>query len=131
MLILGLALAGAVGSAVMNEQPAPAALNTDAWMRTADDVASMPSVIWVDARRAEAFAAGHIDGAVNVSLENWDAGLGELLTVWMPGEVLVVYCDGEGCQLSRETAEKLRTDLADDQIYWLQGGIEAWEEYQQ
>lgn len=129
LLILVLALAGAAGSYVANERPEPVELTQDAWMRGPEDVAMLGDVLWVDARNVEHYNIGHIDGAVNVSLQDWDIGLGELLNVWQPGQVIVVYCDGEGCALSRETAEKLRQDLAMDEIYWLQGGIQAWEEF--
>ncbi|WP_309397627.1 rhodanese-like domain-containing protein [Cerasicoccus maritimus] len=129
LLILVLALVGAAGSYLTNERPEPIELIQDAWMRTPEDVAGLGAVLWVDARNVDQYHVGHIEGAVNVSLQDWDIGLGELLTVWSPEQDIVVYCDGEGCALSRETAEKLRADLATDNIYWLQGGIQAWEEF--
>lgn len=123
-----LALLGAGVSAVTQERPTPPPLATDAWARTPEQLAEMGGFLWVDARSAEVFAAGHIDGAVNVSLNDWDAGFERLIGAWSGGPV-VVYCDGAGCELSREVAERLRAELGLEAVYWLQGGYEAWNDF--
>lgn len=59
------------------------------------------SALFVDARSAEAYARGHIAGAVRY--EPGD-------TSGLPSEILlVVYCDDALCSLSREAAQALQT----------------------
>lgn len=129
ILIPLLALVGAGVSALWVERPAPEERQTDAWARTAEQVAAMPSVLWVDARPAAQYETGRLDGAINVSLDSWEAGFEALIMDWEPDSDIVVYCDGEGCQLSRETAERLRRELGSDRVFWLEGGIQAWENF--
>ncbi|WP_309382434.1 rhodanese-like domain-containing protein [Cerasicoccus frondis] len=129
LLIFSLAFAGAGGSALLHPRPEPTQLVEDEWMRTVEQVVTMDDFLWVDARTPDVFAEKHIEGAVNVSLQDWDHGFGEMLAQWSPDAAIVVYCDGEGCELSKEAAARLRSDLGDDRVYWLFGGIEAWEEH--
>lgn len=124
-LILALALAGTAFSAWCFDRPTfPEA---DPWARDMAALADLPEVLWVDARPPAVFAQGHIPGATNVSLEDWEPGFVALLDAWEPGQVIVVYCDGEGCALSREVAERLRTELGTTEVYWLSGGLPAWQ----
>ncbi|GHB92955.1 rhodanese-like domain-containing protein [Cerasicoccus arenae] len=126
ILILLFALGGAIGSTLLVQRPDLPALSQDEWLRTPAQVAELGNVLWIDARNVERFEAGHLENAVNVSLDDWDTGFGELISVWSPDDTIVVYCDGEGCELSRETAEHLRKDLGQENVYWLEGGYEAW-----
>jgi len=130
ILIPALALIGAAASMLWVERPERQELTTDEWARTAAEVAALGDILWVDARPTDAFAQGHIDGAVHVSLNDWDRGFEDLIMAWTPDLVVVVYCDREGCELSRETAERLRRELGDDRVYWLEGGYETWLEQQ-
>lgn len=127
ILIPAVALLGAGVSAVIHDRPELEELQSDEWARSAEDVGAMDNPLWIDARPADIYAKGHVDGAINVSLDAWESGFEELVMAWQPGQNVVVYCNGEGCQLSRETAERLRAELGVDEVYWLQGGIEAWE----
>ena len=65
-------------------------------------------VLWVDARPADAFVAGHLPDAVNLKLAAWDADFPGLLKVWQPESVLVVYCDDQACGAATAVAERLR-----------------------
>jgi len=123
-LILAVALVGAGVTGSLVEVPAPP--SRDPFAMSAADVPE--GVVWVDARSAEAFAGDHIPGALNVSLEAWEAGFFALMERWVPGAPVVVYCSGESCALSREVAERLRAELGAEQVYWLEGGIDAWKE---
>jgi 3-mercaptopyruvate sulfurtransferase SseA len=71
-------------------------------------LAQKQPVVWVDARSAEKFAAGHVPDAVNLQLAAWDAGLAALLPRWKPESLVVVYCDDPGCGLSEQVAQRLR-----------------------
>ncbi|MGE9295855.1 MAG: rhodanese-like domain-containing protein [Puniceicoccales bacterium] len=124
-IILVLAVAGTAISAFVAERPAPP--SEDPYARTAAEIVGQ-DVLWIDARKPEVFATDHIPGAVNVSLDAWDDGFFQLMDAWTPDSMLIVYCDGEGCALSREVAERLRKELGSEQVFWLDGGIDAWRE---
>ncbi len=93
------------------------------------NVSAVPAaVLWVDAREAAEFEAGHIPDAVHVSETNWEDGLVALLDVWHPDVPVVVYCGGAGCEASRTVAERLRREVGIDNVSVLQGGWPAWAE---
>lgn len=58
------------------------------------------SAVFVDAREAERYAAGHVPGAVNV-MPDGD------LSMLPYGGTLIVYCDGAECGASARLAERL------------------------
>ena len=85
-------------------------------------------VLWVDARTADEFAAGHIPGALLLSEDDWEAGLLGLLDVWTPDRDIVVYCSSESCHSSQAVATRLRSELGVENVFHLEGGWEAWKE---
>lgn len=85
------------------------------------------TVVWVDARSADAFAAAHIPGAVNLTERTWEQQLGEVVGRWTPAARIVVYCDGAACQASTTVAQRLKRELQLDQVYVLTGGWPAWQ----
>lgn len=78
-------------------------------------------VLWVDARPADAFTAGHVSDAVNLKLAAWDADFPGLLKAWQPESVIVVYCDDQACGASTAVAERLRA-AGLPEVYVLSGG---------
>ena len=82
--------------------------------------------IWVDARRSGAFQKRHISGALLLNEGEWEKLLPRLLAAWSPGTRIVVYCDSEGCDASREVASRLQRELGISEVYVLQGGWSAW-----
>jgi len=89
-------------------------------------VAGWSDVLWVDARSAAAYAQEHIPGALKLSPGTWEADVEAVVAAWAPGRHVVVYCDGYGCQASREVARRLRAELGFDAVYVLAGGWDAW-----
>lgn len=87
-----------------------------------------PRPLVVDARSASAYVDGHIPGALHLSLDDWDRGLGELLFRWEPGQVVVVYCAQAGCGDSYAVAVRLRQEYELTETYHLKGGWEAWQQ---
>ena len=104
------------------------AIQSDGYGKTLAETADLESVIWVDARRADAFAAGHHPEAIHLSEGNWDADLSRILSVWDFEQPLIVYCDGGDCASSREYAERLRREMDTDAVFWLQGGWQVLKE---
>lgn len=79
--------------------------------------------LFVDARDELTYAEGHIKGAVDLPLENFDYDYPRL-AVLMTGKTVITYCDGERCRLSHDLAEKLRTKGIDARM--LGNGWTQW-----
>jgi rhodanese-related sulfurtransferase len=61
-------------------------------------------VVLVDVRPAEEYAAGHIEGARSVPLEELEEQLGELPA----GHEIIAYCRGPFCAYAHEAVRRLR-----------------------
>ena len=93
---------------------------------TLAEVRGWPAVMWIDARAADVYARDHVLGALNLTLGSWEAQVGEVIAAWAPERRVVVYCDGHGCQISREVAQRLRAEMGLTEVYVLTGGWDAW-----
>ena len=63
--------------------------------------------VFIDARPAEAYRSGHIRGALNLPSESLEESL-SAVTAQIPTDSLIItYCDGESCTLSKEAALEL------------------------
>ena len=62
-------------------------------------------VVLVDVRPPEEFAAGHIEGAISIPLDELERRLGEL----PPDLEVVAYCRGPFCAYAHEAVRRLRT----------------------
>jgi rhodanese-related sulfurtransferase len=85
-----------------------------------------PPVIWLDARPDEEYAARHVPDALSLNEDRWDELLPKFMAVWQPGARVVVYCDSQRCDASREVAVRLRHELRINNVFVLQGGWKAW-----
>jgi len=65
-------------------------------------------VLFLDARPEGDYAAGHIAGAINVPLAEFDLRMDAVLPLIDAAETVVTYCDGEDCHLGEILAQKLR-----------------------
>ena len=129
LLFLSALLAG--GRALfLGEPPEPEGA---AYAVSAERALAMEEVIWVDGRSRIAFDQAHMPGAVflGTTENSYQRGMAELLSRWDPRHPVVAYCDGQGCAVSRELAERLRSELGVDNILWVEGGWSALEEARQ
>ncbi|HVE73332.1 MAG TPA: rhodanese-like domain-containing protein [Thermoanaerobaculia bacterium] len=84
----------------------------------ADLWADRDTYVIVDARTPEAFAAGHVPGAINLPHRT-------ITTVSFPKDaVLVTYCDGIGCNASTKAA--VRLSRLGYRVKEMIGGIDWW-----
>ncbi len=60
--------------------------------------------LFLDARSPSEYAAGHIAGALNAPLSEGEERLLQVLDGVPDFAVIITYCDGEGCTLSKELA---------------------------
>jgi len=87
------------------------------------------SVVFIDARAAEHYQEGHIQGAFNLPLAEFDQRIDKVLPQF-PGEALIVtYCDGEDCDLSAQLALKLK-QLGYENVRVLHNGWNVWRNHQ-
>lgn len=99
----------------------------DPWSMRVDRARELRNgMLWIDARAADRFAAGHIPGAKPLELAEWNRQLPGIVGAWRPGLTVVVYCDAQGCDASREVATRLRRNLHLPQVFFLEGGWDAW-----
>ena len=83
--------------------------------------------VFIDARPAAAYAAGHIQGAINLPSEDIDTLFPTAMAEVQPDTLLIVYCDGESCSLSKEVAEEL-TGRGYPHVRVLVNGWTVWQD---
>ncbi len=84
-------------------------------------------VIFVDARDADHYQAGHIPGAYHFDHYRPQDFLPTVLPACMNAEQIVVYCTGGDCEDSEFAAIMLRdAGIPPDRLFVYVGGITAW-----
>lgn len=86
----------------------------------------LSQALWIDARSPEAYALGHVPGAVRLSEAEWETSLPGVLEKWQPEIPVIVYCSSAQCGTAQSVADRLRRELGCDHVYVLRGGWEAW-----
>jgi rhodanese-related sulfurtransferase len=86
------------------------------------------SILWIDARSEEEFNDGHIPGAVILSLDDFDEQIESVMSQYDSSRITVIYCSEDRCQTSQKIAEILKREFDLENIYFLEGGWEAWQE---
>jgi rhodanese-related sulfurtransferase len=81
--------------------------------------------LFVDARDAGAFAAGHIRGAVSLPVGDADARLPVFAASIPTVTTLVIYCNGYDCRDSRDLGAKL-LKAGYRKVYVFEGGWPEW-----
>lgn len=93
-------------------------------VKEADSLFKSGSALFIDARHEFDYENGHIRGAVNVPLKQFDKQP-ERVKKLPRDMVLVTYCDGAACNSSVELAEKLQK-AGFNKIKVFFGGWQAW-----
>jgi rhodanese-related sulfurtransferase len=95
--------------------------HTDSWDLFVDLRAGLSDIVVIDARSRDAYAAGHIPGAVSFPHREMNP---ETVAELDRSKVYVVYCDGIGCNASTKGAYKLaRLGFRAKELL---GGIDWW-----
>jgi len=85
------------------------------------------AALFVDARSEADYQAGHIKGAVNIPELDFENHIGSFLERTAAETVLVTYCEGDACTLSKSLADKL--SLAGfENVFHLKDGWGQWKE---
>jgi rhodanese-related sulfurtransferase len=93
------------------------------------DLYRQKKAVFVDARDPFSFEEGHIAGAINIYPDEIILHLPKLKARLSPDSVVITYCDGPKCPLSKETAHALLRQgvpvakvLIDGWRLWLHAG---------
>jgi len=113
----------------------PAAVNASDGTNAIGDISIEEAVrlfekgaaLFVDARSEVDYRAGHIAGAVNIPELDFENHIGSFLEKTAAETVLITYCEGDTCTLSKSLAEKL--SLAGfENVFHLKNGWGQWKE---
>ena len=95
--------------------------HTDSWDLSVDLKSGLAPIVVIDARSREAYAAGHIPGAMSFPHREMTADSTARLD---RDKVYVVYCDGIGCNGSTKGSYKLAS--LGFRVKELLGGLDWW-----
>ncbi len=91
----------------------------------AEDLWKGGTAFFLDARSPADYAAGHIAGALNLPVEDFEDHFPQIAPMLTPETTIIAYCDGQECDLSRRLVAKLR-DLGYHNVRHLVNGWTAW-----
>ena len=83
------------------------------------------NALFADARVGNDYNRGHIKGAVNLPVEQFDRWIGEFLEKTDPGVTIITYCEGYYCPLAKDLAFKLIM-AGFENVYHLPDGWGNW-----
>ncbi|MGD1020335.1 MAG: rhodanese-like domain-containing protein [Verrucomicrobiia bacterium] len=66
------------------------------------------TAFFLDARATADYHAGHIAGALSLPIEEFDDHYPQIQPVLTPDSAIIVYCDGQDCDLSHRLMNRLR-----------------------
>ncbi len=82
-------------------------------------------VLFLDARSADDYQAGHIQGALNLPWQEFDSYFDRIMQEIPEDRMIVTYCEGETCELSKELARAL-IDMGFSNVRVLVNGWTVW-----
>ncbi|MCH2206626.1 MAG: rhodanese-like domain-containing protein [Lentisphaerales bacterium] len=92
---------------------------------TVEKSKGLQNILWLDSRKKSKYKAGKIEGAIWVSFKDWEGSLMKIFESFEPGQNIIVYCN-PACTTSRNLAKQLRQEMGQENIFYLEGGYEAW-----
>jgi rhodanese-related sulfurtransferase len=84
------------------------------------------AALFVDSRDAADYAAGHVPGALNLPFEESVTDPARLEAVDSRGRPIIVYCGGDGCEVSIQLAGALM-QAGHRKVLVYEGGYPEWE----
>jgi rhodanese-related sulfurtransferase len=83
--------------------------------------------VFLDARPANEYWAGHIQGARNIPIEDFDRHFDKATADLALDSLIITYCDGEQCTLSIKLAKNLK-EMGYENVRILVNGWTLWKE---
>ena len=96
-------------------------------VETALDLFENKTALFVDARSPEDYEAGHIQGAVNLSILDFGENFGPFFEKVDPQQRIVTYCGDAQCHLAPDLARELKK-AGYENVSCFGGGLTVWEE---
>jgi 3-mercaptopyruvate sulfurtransferase SseA len=84
--------------------------------------------VFLDARSREQYRKGHIEGAKSLPWEDFDRRAPQVMSGIGRDAIIITYCDGESCSLSRELALALMAK-GYDRVRVLVDGWKLWQQF--
>jgi len=83
--------------------------------------------VFIDARDDDAFAEGHIPGALQCDRYRLDEYIDEVMEAAMQAEKVIIYCNGGQCNDSKFLCgELIQRGIPYDRVFLFSGGWEEW-----
>jgi rhodanese-related sulfurtransferase len=86
------------------------------------------TALFLDARPAEAYRKGHIQGALSLPFHNLEEQYIAISQKLPPNKLIITYCDGENCALSHDLARFLIRD-GYNKVAVLGNGWTSWQNH--
>ncbi len=83
------------------------------------------NVLFADARSPEDYAAGHIKGALNLPVHEFDNWIDDFISKREHSVKIITYCDGVHCELGKELSENLYL-AGFENVFYLVNGWSRW-----
>jgi rhodanese-related sulfurtransferase len=109
----------------LTSPPEPPKVQDTVALHDAEDLWKNGTGFFLDARSSADYAAGHIAGAFNLPVEDFDDHFPQIAPMLTPDAPIVAYCDGQECDLSRRLMVRLR-ELGYHNVRHLVNGWTAW-----
>jgi rhodanese-related sulfurtransferase len=93
----------------------------------AEELFFSQSAVFLDARSPQEYEMGRIQGAVNLPWEEFDAYFPVVAADLPPDTLIIAYCDGESCGLSKEVAMALKAKGYEN-VRVLVNGWSVWQQ---
>lgn len=87
------------------------------------------TALFADARSLADYQSGHIQGAMHLDPNEFDAWSGDFFSRISPDQIIIAYCEGPRCTLSLELAEKLIW-MGYEKVFYLKNGWGLWKDKQ-
>jgi len=94
-------------------------------LREAKELHERGEALFVDARDPDFYKQGHIPGAINLPVRDYELVFPEVKEKIMAALRVITYCDGASCEMSVELTEKLLFSGL-DRVEIFTGGIQQW-----
>jgi rhodanese-related sulfurtransferase len=91
------------------------------------DAFARGEALFLDARDSDFYKLGHIPGALNLPVREFERTLPEIRERLEAAPWLITYCDGGGCEASVELTERLFL-VGIDRVSVFTGGFQQWKD---
>jgi rhodanese-related sulfurtransferase len=85
------------------------------------------AAVFIDARAQEFHAMEHLAGALNLPWEDFEAHFQQVMADVPPDALIITYCDGESCALSKDLALALQ-GKGYPHVRVLPNGLSLWKD---